>query len=341
MRTLLLALMTLGPAFLAAQSPDRQTVAREVDEYIETVRKAAATFLNRRLPAAQRIEAMAAHAVIYDQDQVEQFKASALDPQEPPEVRATALRKIVQHIPRDDRLSRLVVELLGDPRAPEPLRAAALEVEMNLSFSNMNLPDVYRQMLDDPEIPFRVFAFTKLVIHGDARAQQLLIRGLENPAQAMLPAPTAISILSMAVKKEYYPAVFKVMQDTRDPATRLEAIRALGSYPEARKAIVAIAHDPKEKPEFREAALGALYSGDRENIVQYVTPVLTEPNAPPRLQAIGIQMTTDVRQAMTYRSKAKGADDYDRLVQRLARDARDRDVRLVAERYVEAVRPRY
>jgi hypothetical protein len=341
MRTTILLLIALCPAMLEAQAPNKQAVAREVDRYIETVNQAAATFLNRKLPNAERIKAMEPHAVVYDKRQVEQFKGSALDTQESPEVRATALRKIVAHVPADERLVQLVTQLLSDPKAPKPLREAALEVEANLSFMNMNVPDVYHKMLDDPELAFRIFAFTKLVSHGDARAQQILIRGLENPAQASLPAPTAIAILSMAIKKEHFPAVFKVMQETKDPATRLEAIRVLGPYPEARQALVAIAHDANEKPEFREAALGALYSGNRENIVRYVTPILTDPNAPPRLQAIGIQMTTDVRQSISFRAKAGSADDYDRLVQKLARDARDGDVRVVANRYIEAVRPKY
>jgi hypothetical protein len=341
MKTTILVLIALCPALLEAQTSEKQKVASEVDRYIETVNEAAATFLDKSLPAAERIKAIEPHAVIYDKKQVEQFKGMALDPQESPDIRATAMRKIVEHVASDERLTRLVTQLLVDPRAPKPLREAALEIEASLSFMNMNVPDAYQEMLDDPELEFRIFAFTKLVIHGDARAQQRLIQGLENPEQASVPAPTAIGILSMAPKKEFYPAVFKVMQETKDPAARLEAIRVLGAYPEARQPLVAIAHEANEKPEYREAALGALYSGDRDNIVQYVTPIITDPTAPPRLQAIGIQMTTDVRQSMTFRVKAKKADDYDRLVQKLARDAKDNDVRIVANRYIETVKPRY
>lgn len=341
MRIILLMLIALSPAYLEAQITARESAAREADRYVETVNRAAATFLNRNLSASERISAMQPHTVVFDQKQADQFKRVALDAEEPAEVRATALRKIVEHIPSDERLVRLVTELLSDPGAPKALRNAALEVEANLAFMNMNAPEVYQKMLEDPELAFRMFAFTKLVIHGDARAQQLLIRGLENPQQAMLPAPMAISVLSMAIKKEFYPAVFKVMQQTTDPATRLEAIRTLGSYPEARDALIAIAHDSKEPLEFREAALGALYSGDRDNIVRHVLPILEDPAAPPRLQAIGIRMTTDLRQAMTYRTRAKQADAYDRMVRKLSEESRDEQVRIVARRYIDAVKPRY
>jgi hypothetical protein len=208
----------------------------------------------------------------------------------------------------------------------------------------MNVPEVYQKMLDDPDIDFRLFAFTKLIIHGDARAQQKLISGLENPATALLPAPTAIGVLSMSLKKEYYPAVYKVLQQTKDEPTRLEAIRALGHYAEARERIIAISRDGREKEAFREAALGALYGGDRDNIVQYAQPILVDKSATARLQAIAIQMTIDVRQAMTFRINAKQADAYDLLIKNIAEgksDIKAPDVIRVAGKYLQSVRPKY
>ena len=60
----------------------------------------------------------------------------------------------------------------------------------------------------------------------------------------------------MALKKEYYPTLYKVLQQTTDEATRLEAIRALGFYQEARGNLISISRNSNEKEEFREAALG-------------------------------------------------------------------------------------
>lgn len=340
MRITILLLLVLCPALVEAQA-DKQSVKLEVSRYVETVYGAAATFLNRKLPDAQRIKAIAPHAVIYDARQVESFKNTVLEGQESAEVRGAALRRISEHISADPRLVKQVTQWLGEPGTPRPLREAALDVEQGLSFMYMASPDVYQKMLDDPELAIRMFAFTKLAAHGDARAQQRLIRGLENPGDAPLPAVHAISILTMAPKPEFYPAVYKLMRETKDPAIRLEAIRVLGPYQEARKSLAAIAQDGSEQAEFREAALGALYSGDRDNIVSYVAPIVRDESAPPRLQAIGIRMTTDVRQSSKFRANAKRADEYDRLVQKVAREARDSEVRVVASRYIEAVKPRY
>jgi HEAT repeat protein len=354
MKNMILTLILLGAAMAHGQNAKRDSLAREVDEYVLTVNQAASQFLNKTLSPAERIKAIEPHAVIYDEKQVEQFKNVVLDNEEPPEIRAMALNKIYAHVPEDERLGKLELEWLGDTKAPKVLRQEALQLAANLSFSsNMGVLDVYQKLLDDPDLQFRVFAFTKLIIHGDARAQQKLIAGLENPETALLPEPTAIGILSMAVKKEYLPAVYKVFQQTQDEATRLEAIRVLGNYKEARDKLITISRDPKEKEEFREAALGALYAGDSDNVVQYITPILSDKSAPARLQAIAIQMAFDVRQSMAYRTKTSGpwpfrhlrkADDLDKLIKSIAEDktpAKNPELDKVANNYLQSVRPNY
>jgi hypothetical protein len=339
MRMIVLLLLTLAPAMLRAQDPSREELAREVDDYRRTVHAAASTFLSRDLPAAERIQAIEPHGVLYDQEQVEQFKAVVLDAREPAAVRAEALDRLVGEVPRDARLSQLVLQWLTDPREPLPLRTAALHATATLQFSSDTAPEFLQKLVDDPLLGFRVFAFTRLIIHGDPRAQETLIQGLEHPEQASVPARTAIAILSMAPKKEFYPAVLHLFRETRDDATRLEAIRLLGPYLEARPTLIAVSRDSNEKEELREAALGALYAGDREHIVSYVEPLLSSGMAPARLQAIGIQMTIDLRQAMAYRLRRKRADSYDRLIARLAREATDPDVRSLARQYLDSVRP--
>jgi HEAT repeat protein len=340
MRKLIL-IITIAFASIVSAQTEPESLAREVAAYRESAARAAAEFLERKLPVAERLKAIEPYALIYDTKQIEQFRRVVLDSEEPPEVRAAALDRIVAHIADDEGVTAIRREWLSNPKTPAVLRREALNVEANLSFTDPTIPEVYYKLLDDPEIDFRIFAFTKLVTHGDARAQQRLIQGLDNPASAPLPAPIAIDILSMAVKKEFYPAVFKVLQNTTDDATRLEAIRSLGTYPEARDQLVKISRDPHEAEPFREAALGALFAGDRDNIATYVQPLLTGEGTPGRLQAVGINMTTLVRQAMSFRVKAKKPDDFDRLVQRLAQSSPDSDVRTVAERYLSSVRPRF
>lgn len=340
MKTAIFLLTLVMPSIGFAQDTSRAALLRQVEERRATVAEAAETFLNRRLSAERRLAAIAPYPVLFDEKQIARVISVVADAQEPPEIRAAALDRVVEYVPNDERLVRLVNEWLGNPRETPVLRRAALRTDSTLAFEHMHITDVHRKMLDDPDPEFRVYAFSRLVPNGDARAQQKLIAGLENPESASVPAPVAITILSTAPKIEAFPALLNVVQRTGDEAARLEAIRVLGSYEPARKTLVAISRSASEKTEARAAALGALYAADRDNIVQYALPIVSAADVSPDLQTLAIQMTTNVRQAMTYRFNAKRADSYDRLIARLAREGAPQ-VRKAATAYLESVRPRY
>src|SRR6478672_5572035 len=212
MKLIISLVLILTSAIAFGQNLAKASLVREVDEYVNTANNAAGKFLNNKLSIAERIKAIESYYLIYDEGQIEQFRNIVLNDQERPEIRAMALDKIYQVMPDDEKLVTLSIGWLDNPQAEKVLREEALQVMDNLSFSSMDVPDVYQKMLEDPEPEFRLFAFTQLIVHGDARAQQKLIGGLENPQSALLPAPDAIGVLSMGLKKEYYPTLYKVLQ---------------------------------------------------------------------------------------------------------------------------------
>lgn len=329
------------------QVSKRDSIKSEVDNYVRTVDRAAAVFLNRQLPTEERLKAIAPHAVIYDQKQIAQFKQTALSGDEKPEIRAMALSKLYPHVEKDDALYRQTIAWFSNPQTPPVLRKETLNLISNLSFSSMiGVLDVYPKMVEDPDPEFRVFAISKLMMNGDARTEQLLIRGLENPPSALVKPVDAINLLSLAPKKDYYPAVFKVLTDTKDEAVRLAAVQALGAYKEARQKLISISRDPDEKEDFRVSAIIALYSGDKDNIVSYVSPILQDKTATPRLQATGIQMTINARKTMAYRKSkaARKADDYDQRIRDIAEGRgvlTNPEVRETANKYLLLVRPNF
>ena len=342
MKYITLLILLISSLTSYAQHSKKEILIQEVDDYVKTVNKAADQFLNKTLSTTERISAIEPYEFIYDSSQIGQFKKIVLDDKEEPVIRAAALSKIYEVIADDEKLWSVALVWLSDPATPKVLRQSALDMVSNSSLLWMNVPDVYQKMLEDPDPEFRLFAFTQLIIHGDARAQQKLIDGLENPQSALLPAPTAISVLSMALKKEYYPALYNVLRQTKDEATRLEAIRALGSYKPAREDLITIMRSANEKEQLREAALDALFASDRDNIVQYASSILPDKSATLRLKIIAIQMTIDVRQTMAYRVKAKNADSYDRLIKRIANDKNNpADLQNIAIKYMQFTRPNY
>jgi hypothetical protein len=348
MKNIILFLILAGIGFdVSGQASKRDSIANEVNAYVQTVNRAATIFLDRQRPTEERIKAIAPHAIIYDEGQVEQFKRVVISNDERPEIRAMALNKICIRIQKDDALYKQVVDWFANPQTPKVLRDATLDCISNLSFSAIvGVLDVYPKMVTDPDTSFRVFAISKLVANDDARTKQLLTNGLQNPVNALVPPALAIQLLDLAPKKDYYPAVYKVLLETKDDEAKLAAIQALGSYREARQRLIAISRDPNEKEEFRISALLSLSSGDKDNIVTYVTPILQDKSATPKLQSTGIQMSINSRKTMAYRKskKAQKADDYDRMIRDIAQGrgaSTHPDVRDTANKYLLLVRPNF
>src|SRR5690348_1560946 len=158
MKQIILLILILSSSFAYAQNSKKDSLSKAVDNYVENAGKAADQFLNKQLSTTDRINAIQPYDIIYDEKQVEQFKIIALDNNEDPALRATALDKIYQFVSGDDKLEGLVTELLGNSKAPKVLRNEALELAKNLSFASMDVPDVYQKMIEDSDYEFRLFA---------------------------------------------------------------------------------------------------------------------------------------------------------------------------------------
>ena len=103
--TSLVLILTAAVAF--GQNSAKASLIRKVDEYVKTVNNAADKFLNNKLSTAERIKAIEPYDIIYDKEQIEQFRNLVLNETELPEIRATALDKIYQVILSSD-MTKLV-----------------------------------------------------------------------------------------------------------------------------------------------------------------------------------------------------------------------------------------
>lgn len=329
------------------QAAKRDSITNAVNEYVRDVNKAADVFLNPQLAPEARLAAIAPYPFIYEAEQAERFKRAVMDGNETPGIRATALNKIYRFVETDEKLLDQVMRWLADPETPEPLRTETLNLIGNLSFSSLDgILEIYPSMLEDPELDYRAFAASKLLIHGDARAQQRLIQGLENPRTALFEPAFAIELLALSPKKSFYPAAYKILLESKDEAARLAALQTLGPYRPARETIIGISQSPNEEEVFRTSALLALYSGDRDNILEYARPLLEDRAAPTALHALCIQISIDVRKAMSYRRSkaAQRADEHDRLMLSFSEGkglGQSEVLRDLATRYLLLVKPNF
>jgi hypothetical protein len=338
---LIFAIFSVSLSF--AQQSKKDSILRSVKEYRDIVFKDASIFINKSLSNDERIKSIQKHAIIYDEKQKEEFKRIVLSERETPEIRAVGLNKIYTEVDKDEKFLEQIIQWFSNPKTPKPIRDETLNLIGNLSFSSMpGILEPYHKMVEDPDNRFREFAFIKLITNGDARAQQLLIKGLQDPDARLIDPILSIQMLSSAPKKDFYPAVYKLLLETKNEDERLIAIQTIGGYQEAKNKLVSIFLSPAEKTKFRENALIAFYSNNKKEAIKYLPQILTDKSATPDLQILAIQIAINERKAIPYRKKAKKADELDILIKNISESKEfDKDLVNIAKKYLLLVRPKF
>jgi hypothetical protein len=343
MKNTILIVAIFSATLSFAQQSKKDSILRSVNEYREIVFKDASIFINKSLSNDERIKSIQKHSIIYDEKQKEQFKRIVLSEEEIPEVRAIGLNKIYSEVEKDEKFLAQIIQWFSNPKTPKPLRDETLSIIGNLSFSSMpGILEAYHKMVEDPDKRFREFAFVKLVSNGDARAQQLLIKGLEDANSRLIEPILSMQILSIAPKKDFYPAIYKLMLETKNEDERLIAIQTIGGYQGAKNKLVSIFLSSEEKTEFRVSALIAYYSNNKLEVFKYLPQILKDKSASSNLQILAIQIAINERKAISYRKKAKRADELDILIKNIS-ESRESDKELVAiaKKYLLLVRPQF
>ena len=358
--TIIILSVLLASFPLMGQQNDREEERAQVEKHRQETARAAEFFLDKGNSVDERIKVITPYAYVYETKQTEGFKAIVRSREEDPRLRAVALSRIYAPAAQDPKFQADMRRLLVDANTPQPLRDEVLLLIGSLSQSVLpGILEEYYALVDDKDERYREFGVSKLLMYGDARTQQRLIEELGSERTTLFSPAKTIELLSWAPKKDFYPVVYEVFQKTDDRATRLMAIQVLGPYEPARGALIEVSRNSREDEALREAALLALYVGDRNNTVTYAQPILMDRSASDRLKGIALQMALDVRQSMAVRrggtlsdvgtrrkqNKASGvrpADDFDRLVRDIAEGKgieRSDELAEIAQRYLLLVRP--
>jgi|GEM_PF-1838456 len=344
-KNIILILLVFSSTIVFAQQTKKDSILKSIEEYRAMVFKDASTFINNSFSIEERIKAIQKHAIIYDDNQKDQFKRIVLSERETPEIRAMGLNKIYSEVDKDEKFFDQIVLWFSNPKTPKILRDETLSLIGNLSFSSRpGILDAYHKMVEDPDKVYREFVFTKLVINGDSRAQQLLIKGLEDANSRLIDPILSILILSSAPKKDFYPAVYKLMLETKNDDERLIAIETIGGYPEAKNKLMSIFLSPEEKSKFRESALIAFYSSNKQETTKYLSRLLLDTSASSALQILVIQIAINEKKAIAHRKKANRADELDNLIKAISENKginNNNDQVNVAKKYLLLIRPKF
>ena len=182
---------------------------------------------------------------------------------------ATSVEESAAAPPVEQNLEQRVDVLLatlqnrGEPVAE---RTAALEELAALDFLGPRFAlfrarykEALRDVATDQPPELRAQALELLAIGRDPYAQELLVQGLQEPKDALVPEAKAIQLLGYDEHAEVVPLVREVYERATGVA-REEALRVLATDPESERLFTRLLMDKSEKRSVRQLSASGLQS---------------------------------------------------------------------------------
>ena len=164
-------------------------------------------------------------------------------------------------------LMQAFIKILGDPEANDSVRLAALNALRTNTFSAIEFRryeadyrEALRSAATDDDANLRSAAMEPLALAGDEYVQRLLVEGLENPDEALVPPQRAVQLIGYDVHAEHYPILRDIATTTKRPTLRRSALRLLAADSDAADLFADIAADKDEDPTARSTSAIALQS---------------------------------------------------------------------------------
>lgn len=155
------------------------------------------------------------------------------------------------------------LEILANPEETVENRKAALQALKLLAISSPTFSEwrpayleALRIAIETPEL--RLPALSVLVSQGDRSAEELLIKGLEDPEQALVEPADALNLLGEDPHADVRELAGKLVDQSTDERTQEAAIRHLAGDPSSVERLKAVVSDKQKTTNVRKQAVAAL-----------------------------------------------------------------------------------
>jgi hypothetical protein len=182
---------------------------------------------------------------------------------------APAAEESMAGLASEDGLERQVTSLVATVRDRDQSvadRTAALEELAALDFLGPRFApfraaykEALRDVATDDSRELRARALELLAIDKDSYAQELLVKGLQEPKEALVPEAKAIQLLGYDDHAEVLPLLREVYEQASG-AAREEALRVLATDPESEELFTSLLEDKEEKRSIRQLSASGLQS---------------------------------------------------------------------------------
>jgi hypothetical protein len=237
----------------------------------------------------------------------------------------------------EERVSELLPTLRKGDEAPT-VRMAALEALAALDFLGPRFAPFradYKQALRDvatdaaPELRER--ALELLAIDRDPYAQELLVKALERPKDALIPEAKAVQLLAYDDHAEILPLVRRVYRRA-EGAAREEALRVLATDPGSERLFARLLKDKSEKRNIRGLSASGLQSLNPEAFERAARKIVADDDDYDEIRATALAALAHGREAHEKPVDPKLIE----TVQKVGESTRSRTLRSATRRFLRS-----
>jgi hypothetical protein len=268
----------------------------------------------------------------------ETVSSKALDPH----ARVEAIRRLRVSEPESAGNIGLLIATLRDKQEVGLVRDAALKALRAASFLGPlfepHRADYFAALRDtvaEPDCPpdLRTRALEVLAINKDNFVQDLLLRGLQDPGKALVPAAKAIQFLAYDVHAHFAPIVRDIVQKVGDVVTKEEGLRLLASDPGSEGLFKNLLADKGQPASIRALSATGLQLLNPQSFEAAARDILGDRGEQHDLQATVLGALNRIRDS----HKAHQDDDLLTRVNELAQKG-SQNLRASAQRFLDAAR---
>ena len=257
-------------------------------------------------------------------------------------VSAAARAEAIMTAPHDEaNLAGRVEELLatlGDRKEPVKVRAAALKALGALDFLGppfapfrADYRQALRELATDPRKTLRESALELLAIDKDPFAQDLLVRGLERPSEAIVSDAKAMQFLGYDDHADLAPLARRVYRRATG-AAREEAVRILATDPQSEQLLTRLLKDKSQPSSIRRISASGLQSLNPEAFARTARRIVADDSDYNEIRATSLAALAFGREAGEKPADPKFVD----TVQNLTETTRSSALRASSKRYLRS-----
>ena len=222
------------------------------------------------------------------------------------------------------------------------MRSAALDALAALDFLGprfapfrAEFKQALRDVVADAKGTLRESALELLAMDKDPFAQDLLVRGLEEPEEAVVREPKALQFLGYDDHADIVPLARKVFRRATTEAAREEALRVLATDPRSRTLLTRLLKDKSEKSKIRRISASGLQSLDPDAFERAAAKIVADERDFDEIRATSLAALAHGREARDKPADPKLVS----TVQKLSEKPRSRAMRSSIQRYLRSTQP--